>query len=422
MKAPLRTVTCRILAVASFIFVASAGPVSAEPNNDAGTPTVGNSGDFYDTTGLPVGAPGSVLRTTPIIPLGNLGTGELVLYSSIDATGTPVAVSATSLRAHAPWGGPGERPVVVMGPGTMGQGDQCAPSRFMESGIERSEYGWRVNYDLAFINTFLAQGVDVFMTDYIGLGTPGEHAYMNRLDQSHAMLDAARAANGAQRPVAFWGHSQGGAAAGGAAEMAADYAPELRVAGSFSSSPPGDLLTVVEHLDGTALAPVIGYALNGLMARYPQTRAEIEPKLNEAGRHMLATVAQQCILDSQRTFGRDDSSEWTVDGRRLVDLFPEAPLTVLLADEQRIGRLKPNAPVMVNASPVDDFIPFDQSAQLVDEWCAMGSTAVLNVDPLPALSPGNGPNHALPAVVGFPVGLQFVLDRFAGLPVANACA
>lgn len=389
-----------------------------------GTPAAANPdemSDFYDTTDLTVGAPGSILRSQPIRPLGDYGTGERVIYSSIDANGTPVAVSGTMLRPHAAWTRGGERPAIVMGPGSQGQGDQCAPSRLMESGVERSERGFRVNYDLLFINSFLAQGLDVFVTDYIGLGTPGVHTYINRLDQSHAMLDGARAAGGETRQVAFWGHSQGGAAAGGAAELAQEYAPELQVAGSFSSAPPGDLLSVVEHLDGTALAPVIGYALNGLMERYPQTRAEIEPQLNDAGRHMLETVAQQCILDSQRTFGREDSSTWTVDGRRLVDLFPDAPQTVALADQQRIGRHVPNAPVMVHASPVDDFIPFDQSAALVTDWCAAGSTAVLSVDPLPPISPGNGPNHALPAVAGYSTGLQFVLDRFAGLPVPDAC-
>lgn len=409
MAAPLRSLTCRILVVAMCFFLAPAVPAAADPL------------DFYDTVGLPVGAPGSILRSEPIAPLGNFGTGERILYSSIDANGTPVAVSGTMLRPHAAWPGSGARPVVVMGPGSQGQGDQCAPSRLMENGVERSERGFRVNYDLIFINSFLAQGLDVFMTDYIGLGTPGVHTYINRLDQSHAMLDGARAAGGDQRQVAFWGHSQGGAASGGAAELAREYAPELQVAGSFSSAPPGDLLSVVEHLDGTALAPVIGYALNGLMERYPQTRAEIEPQLNDKGRAMLATVAEQCILDSQRTFGREDSSSWTVDGRRLVDLFPDAPQTVALADQQRIGRGVPNAPVMVHASPVDDFIPFEQSAALVDDWCAAGATAVLSVDPLPPISPGNGPNHALPAVAGYPAGLQFILDRFAGLPVPDAC-
>ena len=37
--------------------------------------------------------------------------------------------------------------------------------------------------------------VAVVVTDYIGLGTPGRpHTYMNRDDQAHAMLDAARVA------------------------------------------------------------------------------------------------------------------------------------------------------------------------------------------------------------------------------------
>lgn len=56
-----------------------------------------------------------------------------------------------------------------------------------------------VNYESAFAFAFLAQGVRVFVTDYIGLGTPGVHTYVNRAEEAHAMLDGARAARASRR-------------------------------------------------------------------------------------------------------------------------------------------------------------------------------------------------------------------------------
>ncbi len=77
-----------------------------------------------------------------------------------------------------------------------------------------------------------AMGVRVIVTGLIGLGTPGQHTYVNHTEEGHAALDAARAGLAfadapADSPIAFYEYSRGGGAAAGAAEHAASYAPEL---------------------------------------------------------------------------------------------------------------------------------------------------------------------------------------------------
>ena len=52
-----------------------------------------------------------------------------VLYSTTDMHGNPIPVSGYMVEPSVPWTGAGERPTVVIGRGTVGQGDQCAPSR-----------------------------------------------------------------------------------------------------------------------------------------------------------------------------------------------------------------------------------------------------------------------------------------------------
>lgn len=104
------------------------------------------------------------------------------------------------------------------------------------------------------LSALLARGFSVVVTDYQGIGTPGGHAYLQPVPESHAVLDAARAAirlgvTAPNAPVGIWGYSQGGGAAAAAAEQARSYAPDLRC----TSREPGDGghdLATLEHVHG----------------------------------------------------------------------------------------------------------------------------------------------------------------------------
>lgn len=50
------------------------------------------------------------------------------MYRSTDARGRPNVVTGTYFEPYNDWPGTGPRPLLVYGPGTQGQGDQCAPS------------------------------------------------------------------------------------------------------------------------------------------------------------------------------------------------------------------------------------------------------------------------------------------------------
>ncbi|NED64583.1 lipase, partial [Streptomyces sp. SID10244] len=59
------------------------------------------------------------------------GTAKRIMYTSSYQDGKPVATTGTVIEPTAPWRGKGQRPTVVVGPGTIGQGDQCAASKLM---------------------------------------------------------------------------------------------------------------------------------------------------------------------------------------------------------------------------------------------------------------------------------------------------
>lgn len=398
----------------------------------------GDVDPFYNTADLEPGAPGTVLRTAtaPYAPAPSGPDGhqfavpdrvQKMMYSTTDMTGAPVAVSGYTVEPTVPWTGPGKRPTVVVGRGTVGQGDQCAPSRNwpLDDQPDPLDSGRTVALEGAYDWVFASQGVRVVVTDYVGMGTPGMHTYMNRAEQAHAMIDAARAArtlvDGRGEgfgPVGFYGHSQGGGASTAAVEAVADYAPELDVAGAYASAPPADLEAVQRTIDGSNLVGAIGFTINGLNARYPALAAELDTHLSDHGRDVLDDLAGMCTDEIGDTYGYQTTDQWTADGRRLDGLLGEIPEGVRAMDEQRIGTGTPAAPTMIVSGRHDKTVAYGQARELAATWCSAGAPVVYRDDILPEIS---DQNHFLQAVSGSAFGIPFLLDRFHGRPVTGTC-
>lgn len=123
------------------------------------------------------------------------GRAWRMMYSSTDASGQPVAVTGVVMEPANPWTGPGPQPTVVMAAGTRGQGDACAPSKgpWLIGALDLEHEALDINYELSSMYAASLSGMRVIMTDYIGLGTPGMHHYVNQVEQAHAVIDSARA-------------------------------------------------------------------------------------------------------------------------------------------------------------------------------------------------------------------------------------
>lgn len=383
---------------------------------------------------LPPGGPGDLIRTEPsrlvLEPSGALGMimadGTRIMYRSNDARGNPIAVTGTYFEPHNPWPHPGPRPLIVYGPGTQGQGDQCAPSRQFNQGIHWSPYlDVAFNYEELFVATMVARGFAIVMTDYEGLGTPGLHTYANRASQGHAMLDAARAAKrlpntslNPDGPIAFWGYSQGGGAAASAAEMAQSYAPELAIVGTYAGAPPADLKALFPFIDGSMLVGAVGYALNGIIAAYPEHEAAIRATLTPRGADLLYKVRDQCVAETLTKFMfRHLQPYFNDDIFAVVEREPFASLF----EEQRLGRTKPNAPVLINSNRFDPLVPWAAAMQMGRDWCALGADVEARTNEQPPFLNKAMVNHGLPMLVDGEPAMQWIADRFTGVPTAPNC-
>lgn len=380
-------------------------------------PAVAEDPSFYiPPADLPAGRDGDLIKheemtfyLDPIKLIPANAHAQRIMYHSRDHNNQPTAVTGTVLTPTTAWPGPGPRPIVAYTPGTRGQGDKCAPSRNRTSGLE---------YEAPFIAGLLARGWGVVITDYQGLGTPDTHTYVNRTATGHAVLDAIRAAQRLPQadlsdagPVAIGGYSQGGAASGAAAELAASYAPDLNIVGAYSGAPPADLAEVAKFVDGTYAMAVLGYATNSLDAVYPE--AGVRTMFNDRGRRFLDQTANECLVpESVLNHRFTQSSSLTIDGRPVSAHVSEGKLGQVVA-AQKLGQTRPAFPVMVAHAPGDDLLPYPQAHQLALDWCQRGAT--VNFQKL------GTPTHVGAVFESVPRMYSWVADRFAGKPAPNSC-
>ncbi len=156
------------------------------------------------------------------------------------------------------------RPLYVFGAGTTGLSDGCRTSREAEAGVN---WGLYRNHMLA----VAGQGVIGVLPDYMYFGVPERlQAYFVPEAEGRVMLDAVRAAHAyfedsgtAVRPArgaVLAGFSQGGHAIFAAADIAADYAPELRISGLIGYGPTTNIEQLFREFSVVAAPLIYTYA------------------------------------------------------------------------------------------------------------------------------------------------------------------
>lgn len=357
------------------------------------------------------------------------GTATRLMYTSTDSDGRPVAVTGAYIEPSARWKGAGPRPLVVVGSGTLGQGDQCAPSLALERPLVLNGRTVSFGYETLAVYRLLATGAAVVVTDYVGLGaTDRLHTYVNRLDQGHAMLDAARAARSvpgasvtdASR-VAMYGYSQGGGASASAAELHRSYAPEVPLVGTYSGAPPADLTAVMKGIDGSALAGALAWSINGFAQSEPELRRVVDANVNATGRAALEDISTACVGDAILGHGFTKSTKWTTSGKSVAAIIAGEPAAQAVLDKQRLGTMKPTGPVRLATGVQDDIVPHRQARQLAVDWCAKGGDVTYKAVRLPNLGDKLLTNHLAPLLTDQGDAVRWLADRLKGEPARSNC-
>ncbi|MGW0175196.1 alpha/beta hydrolase [Rhodococcus sp. NPDC003322] len=244
-------------------------------------------------------APGTVTSTAALPQdLWYPGTAhaEKLTYWTTGANGEPaLSTGAVFLPAGpVPEGG---WPVISWAHGTVGLGDDCAPSVAGPAARDR---------DFAYLGTWLSQGYAIVASDYAGLGTPGTMPYLDGKAEAHSVVDMVKAGRNAQPGLSNrWvtiGQSQGGGAAITTARHATEFGgPTLDYRGAVGTGVPAYIENIVA-LAGPGVPPVALpagltayalYILAGLNAAHPE--ASIPSLLSDEGRSWMARAETECI-------------------------------------------------------------------------------------------------------------------------------
>jgi pimeloyl-ACP methyl ester carboxylesterase len=396
--------------VVATVLSVGAAPGLASAAGAASTSGCGSNSFYKPPSPLPSGPPGTVIRSRVgcdyLAPGGVTAPAEVwnVLYLSTNANGEPIAVSGTILVPDSSWTGSGTRPLVAYATGTQGWGNQCAPSREMAAG----------DYDENFaVQNLLDQGWAVAVTDYPGLGTPGNELYAVNLAEGYAVLDILKAALqfapddlSPSTPVAIEGYSQGGGAAAFAAQEAPTYASSLDLQGVALGGTPADLQAVAKNLNGSAFFAFLGGAAIGFNAAYPQL--DFDQYLTAAGKQAMKALSGMCQEQALVEYAGKKIQDYTKGGIYPISL---PPIRNAL-DENNAGAVAPQVPVLQYHGLADEVIPYKVEVALHDEWCALGATSDL------VSFPGD---HVTTQVEAQVTVANWIADRFAGDPPPSSC-
>jgi len=226
----------------------------------------------------------------------------------------------------------------------------------------------------------LGRGWFVSLTDYEGplaAFSAGVQAGHSILDSIPAVLEVARAHygfRGNDTRTAMWGYSGGGQATGMAAELAAEYAPDLHLAGAVVGGPPPDLRASLDIVNARETSGLVIASLIGITVQRPDVWEGLLSRLKPEGRYnrtgfltgyrttgfrALAYFLDQDVYEYFQN-GYDDV--WTPD---VIEIYEQDGV---------MGRHgTPNMPVFVYLAVNDGFFKITDADALVAKYCDEGA-------------------------------------------------
>ena len=390
--------------------------IGRAPHEDVqrGRPVLPDDDSFYHPpAGFEHAAPGTVLRSRDV-ELAFMGlipqkfTATQLLYRSTDRNGLPEA-TVTTVLVPAERGPEKVCPVVSYQCAIDAVASRCFPSYALRRGA--FAVGALPQFELLLITAALAEGWAVSVPDHEGShgiwGAPYEPGYR--------VLDGVRAALGYERlslspsaPIGLWGYSGGGLASAWAAEVAADYAPELDIAGAVLGSPVGDLGHTFRRLNGSLFSGLPGMVVAALSDVYPELDRVIQQHATEEGRALLEAVKKMTTVGAVIRMAYKD-----------LDSYVDCPLAEILDgpevqfvfDDIKLGKQAPTPPVLIVQAVHDSIVSVDDIDELAENYRAAGAAVTYHRDMFSG--------HVLLHPMSAPMALRWLRDRFAGLPLSE---
>ncbi|WP_256988276.1 MULTISPECIES: lipase family protein [unclassified Rhodococcus (in: high G+C Gram-positive bacteria)] len=324
-----------------------------------------------------------------------------VVYRSVQPGVGEREVSGTVFTpsGEAPEGG---WPVISYAHGTTGIEQACAPSR------SASLLGAS-----ALVQGYTTAGFAVAITDYEGLGHPGNHAYLDNITAGYDVIDAVRALRTVFPDVgtqwAAFGGSQGGGAAWAANELADSYAPELDLVGAVALAPGANMVGLVDKAIAGTLTddqgPLLQWVLESLARRDPALNLD-DYRSGDAAQDWAALTG--CTPD--KAGAREDAVNrlGNKDFAPKSDAAADALRRALAA--MAVPQRPASAPMLVAYGDADTYIDAAWTDAALEQACGYGD--IITIDRQAGRGHGDVNGDAVN---------QWIGDRFAGVPAQNDC-
>lgn len=336
------------------------------------------------------------------------------------------------------------RPILAWAHGTTGSAQNCGPSQIIDPTAPLNEYflmggnSW-TDYGIPNVEEFIKEGYVIVATDYQGQGGGGKHQYAVAQTNGRDAINSARAASsmkevGAGKRTIVYGWSQGGGATIAAASLP-DYqaqkgtaADDLHYLGFVAlapddvavmlSNPPTDEAGATKLMNGFTQANVPNVflfahyvmGLWGTQAAYPNLK--LTDVLTDEGAKVVEKLASnKCVHVMSDTFNYAYADQY----KTLLKPSASNSLAWIKAFiDGSVKPVKPVAPVVIYWGTKDTAVPPIMHELYQKQMCAMGANVGRNQ------LPGEQTHFTTPGVSA-PMYLQWVKDRIAGKPLANAC-
>ncbi|MBA2667571.1 MAG: hypothetical protein H0U69_11110 [Trueperaceae bacterium] len=263
--------------------------------------------------------------------------------------------------------------LLAFAPGSTGLVDACAPSVDYTTGGGLDTYG---AYGLA----YAGQGIATVVPNYLGFFDPRRRQpYFVADAEATVVLDALRAAaaalaglDAARTPEHAFvaGFSQGGHAAFATADRAADFAPDVPLAGVLGFGPSGEVDVAMRAF--TYVAPWILVAYDETYPdRIDPAALLVEPYASrlaeDADRHCIAGVQAYYPGTPEALF--EPTLAASLRAGTLVETHPE--LARMIA-ENDTGIVAHGLPVIILQGVDDPVAPFEDQTRFVRRLCELG--------------------------------------------------
>jgi acetyl esterase/lipase len=326
-----------------------------------------------------------------------------IVYRSTGLNGEPIAVSGTVIYPATPAPKEG-RDVVAWAHYTTGVAGRCAPGLLPN-----------LSGTIPGLEDMLSRGYVVVATDYEGLGLPGVHAYLVGISEAQSVLDSVRAArnlSGAQATnrLIVWGHSQGGHASLFSGELAASYAPELKLLGVAAAAPATNLVDLFKAQKGT----IAGDSLTAMaMLSWSRTyNLPLSELLEDGVEKRFEKVAESCIQSLSQML------QLLKLAKPLKTAFLKTDPVTLPAWRDLMVKNSPGTaplkvPVFLAQGTGDTTVNPALTVRYAKELCKTGVPVQLKML--------KGVSHSFAAEKSAYAAVQWMTDRFKGRRAPNDC-